>query len=68
MKVLLVDDHPMIRKGIKAGLESTFKDAIEISEAGSVPEAISSIDEVTFDVSISTFHSSTCSSSMFMFC
>jgi len=52
MKVLLVDDHPMIRKGIKAGLESTFKDTIEISEAGSVSEAISSIDEETFDVAV----------------
>ena len=52
MKVLLVDDHPMIRKGIKAGLESTFKDTIEISEAGSVAEAIASIDEATFDVAV----------------
>ena len=42
MKVLLVDDHPMVRMGIRAGLESTFQESVEIVEAGSVDEAICS--------------------------
>ncbi len=52
MRVLLVDDHPMVRRGIKAGLESTFENDIEISEAGSVAEAIAAFDSDTFDVAV----------------
>tara|TARA_B100000686_G_C16794416_1_gene981250 strand:+ start:4235 stop:4405 length:171 start_codon:yes stop_codon:yes gene_type:complete len=40
MKVLLVDDHPMVRRGFKDGLESTFEEDNEIFEAGFVDDAI----------------------------
>ena len=52
MKVLLVDDHPMVRMGIRAGLESTFQEGVEIVEAGSVDEAISALNEGLFDIAV----------------
>ncbi len=52
MKVLLVDDHPMVRLGIKAGLESTFEEGVEITEAGSVDEAIAALDDAVFDIAV----------------
>ena len=52
MKVLLVDDHPMVRMGIKAGLESTFEEGVEITEAGSVDEAIAALDDAVFDIAV----------------
>tara|TARA_B100001996_G_scaffold88968_1_gene65986 strand:+ start:925 stop:1566 length:642 start_codon:yes stop_codon:yes gene_type:complete len=52
MKVLLVDDHPMVRMGIKAGLESTFEEGVEITEAGSVAEAIAALDDAVFDIAV----------------
>ncbi|MDG2301142.1 MAG: response regulator transcription factor [Acidimicrobiales bacterium] len=52
MKVLLVDDHPMVRMGIKAGLESTFEEGVEITEVGSVDEAIAALDDAVFDIAV----------------
>ncbi|MBN39737.1 MAG: hypothetical protein CL457_03630 [Acidimicrobiaceae bacterium] len=52
MKVLLVDDHPMVRMGIRAGLESTFGDDVEIVEAESVAEAIGALDGGLFNIAV----------------
>ena len=52
MKVLLVDDHPMVRMGIRAGLESTFGEGVEIIEAESVPEAVEALDGGLFDIAV----------------
>ncbi len=52
MKVLLVDDHPMVRMGIRAGLESTFGESVEIIEAESVPEAVAALDGGLFDIAV----------------
>ncbi len=52
MKVLLVDDHPMVRMGIRAGLESTFGDNVEIVEAESVAEAVVAVDSGSFDIAV----------------
>ena len=52
MKVLLVDDHPMVRMGIRAGLESTFGDNVEIVEAESVAEAVVAVDSGLFDIAV----------------
>ena len=52
MKVLLVDDHPMVRMGIRAGLESTFGEDVEIIEAESVPEAVEALDGGLFDIAV----------------
>ena len=52
MKVLLVDDHPMVRMGIRAGLESTFGEGVEIIEAESVPEAVAALDGGLFDIAV----------------
>ena len=49
MKVLIVDDHPVFRDGLRAALTSA--DAIdELHEAGSVAEAISVAADVAPDV------------------
>ena len=52
MKVLLVDDHPMVRRGFKDGLESTFEEDNEIFEAGFVDDAIEVFNSDTFDVAV----------------
>ena len=52
MKVLLVDDHPMVRMGIRAGLESTFGEGVEIIEAESVAEAVAALDGGSFDIAV----------------
>jgi DNA-binding NarL/FixJ family response regulator len=41
MKVLLVDDHPMVRDGVRAALVSAGIDVV--AEAGSVAEAVSAL-------------------------
>lgn len=38
-KILLADDHPLFRKGLKAGIQEIFKDA-EIDEAGNGQEVL----------------------------
>ena len=52
MKVLLVDDHPMVRMGNRAGLESTFGEGVEIIEAESVAEAVAALDGGSFDIAV----------------
>jgi len=51
MKVLVVDDHPMVRKGITSTL-SFEKDVKEIQEASNVEEAIKKLSEHKPDISI----------------
>jgi two-component system invasion response regulator UvrY len=45
-RVLLVDDHDVVRKGIRAILEDRF-DAIEIHEAAGGDEALQALESVT---------------------
>jgi DNA-binding NarL/FixJ family response regulator len=54
--ILLVDDHPLLRTGLKTAIRATFPAAI-IEEAGSSPEALASLslrrtDLVLLDVNL----------------
>ena len=49
IRVLLVDDHPFVRDGIRARLESTPNIHV-VGEASSVDEAIASVGQVAPDV------------------
>ncbi|MGI6227147.1 MAG: response regulator [Peptococcales bacterium] len=51
MKVLVVDDHPMVRKGISSTL-SLEKDVTEIQEASNVQEAMQKLSKYNPDISI----------------
>lgn len=44
MKVLVVDDHPLIREALRQVLRALAKD-IELLEAGSAPEALAAADK-----------------------
>ncbi len=43
MRVLITDDHPIVREGLKQILRETFE-AIAVDEAGNGPEALGKID------------------------
>ena len=43
-KILILDDHPLVRSGIRVSLEDTFPDC-EVWEASTVDEAISITEE-----------------------
>jgi two-component system, NarL family, response regulator DevR len=49
LRVLLVDDHEVVRSGVKALLQST-DDIIVTAEAGSVREAVDEADRTRPDV------------------
>lgn len=49
MKVLIADDHPVIRRGLIEILEGAFG-PIECGEAGTAPEAIRRVHEQRWDV------------------
>ena len=42
LRILVVDDHPLVRDGLRAGIRAAFHAAV-IEEAGSAPEALASI-------------------------
>ena len=42
----------MVRMGIRAGLESTFGEGVEIIEAESVAEAVAALDGGSFDIAV----------------
>jgi len=48
-RVLLADDHAIVRRGLREILEEQMSD-VEIDEAGSVPEAIQKIHREQWDV------------------
>jgi DNA-binding NarL/FixJ family response regulator len=50
-RCLIVDDHPVVRAGVRAVLESTWEDAV-ITDAQSVDEIASVMDGATPDVVI----------------
>jgi len=49
MKVLVADDHPVVRRGLIEILEEAF-DRIEVGQAGSAPEAVRRIHEERWDL------------------
>lgn len=49
MKVLITDDHPIVRKGIRQIMVETF-DRIEIDEASSGEETLAKVKEESYDV------------------
>ena len=51
MNLLIVDDHPLVRAGVRAGLEGYFSDS-EIREAGSVEEALTALTATSIDVAV----------------
>ena len=51
MKVLIVDDHTLVRHGIALLVKESFGDA-DVREAGSADEAIDLLKEETFDVAL----------------
>ncbi|MBL6635794.1 MAG: response regulator transcription factor [Ilumatobacteraceae bacterium] len=51
MNLLIVDDHPLVRTGIRTGLEGYFSES-SIREAGSVAEALDLLSSSTIDVAI----------------
>lgn len=49
IKILLVDDHPVVRHGIRTILTDRFKGAV-VGEAGDASSAISQVQETAWDV------------------
>jgi two-component system invasion response regulator UvrY len=49
MKVLITDDHPIVRQGLKQILKETFE-SIVIDEAGNGLEALSKIENEKYDI------------------
>jgi two-component system, NarL family, invasion response regulator UvrY len=50
-RVLLVDDHEVVRKGLRAILEDRLA-PIEVAEAGDGDAALAKLDEQTFDAAV----------------
>ncbi len=51
MKILIADDHPVLRRGLRQLLEDEFPKA-QFSEAGNAAEALALVARETFDVVI----------------
>lgn len=51
MKILVLDDHPVVRTGIKAGLEAELPH-LEIAEATNLAEANELVDEGDIEIAI----------------
>lgn len=56
LRILVVDDHPLVRDGLRAGIRARFPTAV-VAEAGGAPEALASIsihppDLVLLDVNL----------------
>jgi DNA-binding NarL/FixJ family response regulator len=49
MRILLVDDHPVVRRGIRTILSERFRDAF-IAEAGDAQSASTNIEQAEWDV------------------
>jgi DNA-binding NarL/FixJ family response regulator len=49
MRVLITDEHPIVREGLKQILRETFE-AIAVDEAGNGPEALGKIDNEKYDI------------------
>jgi len=49
IRILLVDDHPVVRHGIRSILLDRFRDAV-VAEAGDAPGALREIDEAEWDI------------------
>lgn len=52
IKVLIVDDHPIARDGIRANIASKAKDIVVTGEAGSIAEANKLLSSNDFDIAI----------------
>ncbi len=50
MKILIVDDHPVVREGLKQILHSGVSEPVVIDEAGSAREAFTKIAQDGYDV------------------
>ena len=49
IRILLVDDHPVVRHGIRSILTDRFRDAV-VAEAGDTPSALREVDKAEWDV------------------
>ena len=49
IRILLVDDHPVVRQGIRSILTDRFRDAV-VAEAGDAPAALREVDNSEWDV------------------
>ena len=49
IRILLVDDHPVVRHGIRSILTDRFRDAV-VAEAGDTPSALREVDQAEWDV------------------
>ena len=49
IRILLVDDHPVVRQGIRSILTDRFRDAV-VAEAGDVPSALREVEKAEWDV------------------
>jgi DNA-binding NarL/FixJ family response regulator len=49
IRILLVDDHPVVRQGIRSILTDRFRDAV-VAEAGDAPSALREVDTAPWDV------------------
>jgi DNA-binding NarL/FixJ family response regulator len=49
IRILLVDDHPVVRQGIRSILTDRFRDAV-VAEAGDVPSALRQVNQAEWDI------------------
>ena len=49
MKILITDDHPIVRRGLKQILDEAF-DSVTVDEAGDGSTALSKVYEVAYDI------------------
>src|SRR4051794_11964503 len=49
MRILLVDDHPVVRQGIRTILVDRYQDAL-VAEAGDAPAALREVESAPWDV------------------